>query len=31
MAAVRKVDALRATDGEMRAHLEVLEKKLGSE
>jgi chromosomal replication initiator protein len=31
MAAVRKVDALRATDGEIRAHLEVLEKKLGSE
>jgi chromosomal replication initiator protein len=31
MAAVRKVGALRATDSETRAHLEVLEKKLGSD
>ncbi len=31
MAAVRKVGALRTTDAETRAHLDVLEKKLGSE
>jgi chromosomal replication initiator protein len=31
MAAVKKVGALRATDAETRAHLEVLEKKLGSD
>jgi chromosomal replication initiator protein len=31
MAAVKKVGALRATDAETRAHLEVLEKKLGTE
>jgi len=31
MAAVRKVGALRTTDAETRAHLELLEKKLGNE
>ena len=31
MAAVKKVGALRASDAETRAHLEVLEKKLGTE
>jgi len=31
MAAVKKVGALRMTDSETRAHLEVLEKKLGSD
>jgi chromosomal replication initiator protein len=31
MAAVKKVGALRTTDAETRAHLEVLEKKLGTE
>ena len=31
MAAVKKVQNLRATDAETRAHLEVLEKKLGTD
>ena len=31
MAAVRKVQMLRTTDAETRAHLEVLEKKLGTD
>jgi len=31
MAAVKKVGALRSTDAETRAHLEVLERKLGSD
>jgi chromosomal replication initiator protein len=31
MSAVRKVDSLRASDTEVRAHLEAIERKLGSE
>ncbi len=31
MSAVRKVDALRATDSEVRAHLDAIERKLGTE
>jgi chromosomal replication initiator protein len=31
MSAVRKVDSLRTSDSEVRAHLEAIERKLGSE